>query len=551
MGWYNSLMLAPDLSPALLPLLDNSHDLVHVVAADGRFTYVNQVWRTTLGYEQTPLHQLTLWNILPPAMQETYGRLLAELPHQPIRNHLFHFITRTGQRLSLLGNITPYTAADNGRTPYSIGFFRDVTLEQQAEQNTHRYQQQLTTLSYMGQMVTSSLDLQQVLQRVLDIVTELVSAEGVAVLLRQGDELVFEAVSGPGAIGLRHTRMPASEGIAGQVVQTGRSVHMANRAASPIPPYANAEAVSGFVSQMLLAVPIVLENEVIGVLEAANSQPVPFAPDALPLLESAANWAAIALHNAMLYETQKSQYHQLRQSQAQLVQAEKMAAVGRLAASIAHEINNPIQAIQGCITLTAEELQDLAIAPDQEIYTYLEIVQTELLRVAQIVRRMRDFYIPAPDVMEPVFLPSLIEHVLKLLQRPMDERDIRSQCTWSADLPLVMGIANHLKQVFLNLALNALDAMPHGGTLSFTADYAPHTTYPPTHVQIAVTDTGEGIPAELLPNVFEPFITTKPQGSGLGLSTTYGMIQDHQGRITVQSTLGQGTTFTIELPIAQ
>ena len=423
-----------------------------------------------------------------------------------------------------------------------------------AEQPAQRYQQQLETLSRMGQLVTSSLDLSQVLQHVLDVVTELVGAEGVAVLLLEGDELVFEAVSGGGTKGLLHTRMPAQEGIAGEVVRTGKSVHMFSRATSQVPPYAGAEAVSGFLTQSMLAVPIVLEKEVIGVLEAANSHQTPFGPDGLPLLESAANWAAIALRNAMLYKTQTEQYQQLRQSQAQLVQAEKMAAVGRLAASVAHEINNPIQAIQGCITLTAEELAELNVPPEAEIYTFLEIVQTELLRVAQIVRRLRDFYRPMPDVFETLALPPLMESVLRLLQRPIADRNIVVKTAWEDELPPVGGIGHQLKQVFLNLALNAIDAMPQGGILHISADCVKIPSAGPQRTQrfirLIFRDTGVGIPADILSNLFEPFVTNKPDGSGLGLSTSYGIIQDHQGRITVASEVGQGTTFTIELPIA-
>ena len=531
---------------------DHSHDLVQAIDPHGRVCYVNLSWRKALGYTAEEAAQLTIWDVIHPSQHEHCRQQLTELwTGKTAYNLATKLLTRDGRLLIVNGNLAYYSQI--GQPSWVFGFFRDVTLVAQAMHNAQSYRHQLETLSHMGQLVTSSLNMEEVLQRVLDEVTGLVAAEGVAVLLLEGDELVFVAVSGPGTRGLLHTRMPAHKGVAGHVLQTGQSMNVTSRATSNVPLYEEVEKVSGFVTQTMLAVPIILEQGVIGVLEAAHSQPLPFTADTLPLLESASHWAAIAIHNAMLYEKEREQYQQLRQSQAQLVQAEKMAALGRLSSSVAHEINNPIQAIQGCVTLAVEELAQAAVPIPDEVETYLEIVQKELIRVAEIVRRLRDFYEPTADAAEAIQISSLIEEVLALMHRTIADSNITTHCQWAADLPIVWGNSNQLKQVFLNLVLNALDAMPHGGELHITAEYVKitlagnHRTQPAT--RIIFRDTGEGISPEILPHLFEPFVTSKMAGSGLGLSTSYGIIQDHHGQIQVESRLGQGTTFVIDLPV--
>lgn len=533
-----------------LTLLEDTHDLVQGVGPDGRFVYVNNVWVHTLGYTPQEAADLTVWEIIHPEEHSYCYALWQQLKAgQAFRAVQTRFVGRGGRVVHVQGNASPFTIPGT-ETVLTYGFFQDTTAARQAETRTQSYLNQLDSLNKLGQLVTSSLNLAEVLQRVLDKVTQLVQAEGVAVLMLEEQELVFKAISGPGTKGLLHMRMPAHEGVAGQVVRTAESIHMVSRESSAVPIYDKVEEVSGFITRSMLAVPILLDQEVIGVLEAANSHNIPFDVDALPLLESASHWAAIAIRNAMLYEKQKEQYQQLQQSQAQLVQAEKMAALGRLAASIAHEINNPIQAIQGCITLTTEELH--GAQNPQELDTYLNIVQIELLRVAEIVRRMRDFYRPASPLFEPTDMTVVLDGVFSLLRWQMAQQQINLHWSPPTAVPLIPANANQLKQVFLNLVLNAIDAMPAGGNLHVTLETVTimeGQAHPPQSIlRLTLQDSGVGMSPEVLARLFEPFVTTKEDGSGLGLSISYGIIKDHHGRIHAHSTLGQGTTFTIELP---
>lgn len=228
--------------------------------------------------------------------------------------------------------------------------------------------------------------------------------------------------------------------------------------------------------------------------------------------------------------------------QNQLVRAERLAAIGQLAASIAHEVGNPLQAIQGFLALFLEQ------CPPQTLNrNYLELAEEEIERIVQVVARLRDLYRPRADVFAPMNVNDMVEHVLLLTSKQLERCHIRVQRDLDASLPRIRGVADQLKQVLLNLVLNAIDAMRDGGLLRIQtgagAGGDPHT------VVIAITDTGVGIVPEQLPHIFDGLHTTKERGMGLGLHTSKAIVERHMGRMTVQSTVGEGTTFTIVLPV--
>ncbi len=237
---------------------------------------------------------------------------------------------------------------------------------------------------------------------------------------------------------------------------------------------------------------------------------------------------------------------------AQLLHSEKMSALGRLVASIAHEINNPIQAVLGCISLMQMEWAGQKRA--EKIERYLTVVQTETERIATIVCRMRDFYRPAQPGLEPVSVQAVVQTVLALTNKQLQHSRIEVVCEWDETLPAVEANPDELKQVFLNLILNAVDAMPDGGVLRVASTYGrlpDDDADERTAVALTFTDEGKGIPARVLPHIFEPFFTTKNSGSGLGLSISYGIVAAHGGKITVENDPPHGATFTVLLPVAQ
>jgi two-component system NtrC family sensor kinase len=244
----------------------------------------------------------------------------------------------------------------------------------------------------------------------------------------------------------------------------------------------------------------------------------------------------------------------------QLMHAEKLAALGRLSASLAHELNNPLQAIHNSVHLMLSRP-----LTEEKRQTYLSMTQDEILRLINVVQRTLDFYRPNRDGMRPVEVNEILDAVLSLTETQLHERRVQVVREGETSrLPRVFAISNHLKQVCFNLIFNAVEAMPEGGELrvrtylgeagneeaGYVAMSGSKGLDGPA-VTIEIADTGGGIPAEELPKIFEPFYTTRVKGSGLGLAVSYSIIEQHHGELAVRSTVGQGTTFRIRLPVAQ
>jgi len=228
-----------------------------------------------------------------------------------------------------------------------------------------------------------------------------------------------------------------------------------------------------------------------------------------------------------------------KQTQAHLIQTEKMAALGRLAASLAHEINNPLQALRSGLRLLVGRPLD-----EEKRQRYLEVASREVERLIAIVERMLNFYRPSAEQRERTDINALLEEILALAGKQLQHSRVTVRRQLAPRLPPVETVAGQIKQVFLNIILNALDAMPGGGELTVATGWDRDQQV----VWIAFTDNGVGIPAEDLPHIFEPFFTRKLKGTGLGLTISYGIVERHGGRITVESQAGKGSTFTVFLP---
>lgn len=224
----------------------------------------------------------------------------------------------------------------------------------------------------------------------------------------------------------------------------------------------------------------------------------------------------------------------------QISRSEQLASVGRLAAGVAHEINNPLTGI-----LTFAHMLREKPNMDEQDRQDLDLIIRETTRAAEIVRGLLDFARERPAVKQPLQINDVLRRTLRLLSNQRAFSNIVIVEDLQEDLPLVDGDPNQLQQVFLNLAMNACEAMPNGGTLLISSSGEKDK------VVVKVTDTGCGIPPEDLDRIFEPFFTTKPvgKGTGLGLSVSYGIIQQHGGNIQVESKVGFGSTFTVLLPI--
>ncbi len=258
----------------------------------------------------------------------------------------------------------------------------------------------------------------------------------------------------------------------------------------------------------------------------------------LDIMVILARQAAVAIENARLYAELRDYIQRVEDSQKALLQAEKMAAAGRLTASIAHEVNNPLQAVRNCLHLAGRE--DLAEVKRDE---YFGLAQTELERLTTTVQRMLEFYRPGKVAPRDVDLQEILDHVLGLMRAQFQKRGITVNASLPEDLPLVMAVGAQVQQVFLNLSLNAYDAMPAGGTLDIQARKKKQS------IEIVFQDNGVGISPKDQPNIFEPFISTKEGGTGLGLTVSYNIIAALGGELEFISNEQEGACFQVTLPI--
>lgn len=684
-------------------VLDLHHDTI---------VEVNAQACKVLAYTREELLSLSISTIHPNDVSRLNASFQTALADGQDQIDEFVYLTKTGEHWRAKVSSTILRIA--GRTYLLLvardiserAHIKDITKRKQAEARIERKVRELAALSHMGQSVTASLELSVVLQRVIDEVSSLVGAEGVAILLLENShQLVFAATRGISAERLHGIYMPATVGVAGEVIQTGKSV-LVRDDEDQARIFRGIENTSGQHTQSLIAAPLQLGSETIGVMEAADAQLNSFNMDDLRVLEVAANWAAIAIENARLFETMQlrlkevdalysvsrgiaasldveqvlervvaltqenfSDYHvhlflvdktsgllvlrygsaplaaklnykddrlsldagilghvattgqpiminnvdevpffkinpllpetrselavplkvgatvlgvldiqhdtldafcdddlrlvaaigdqvaiavqnatlytdlqialdQEQSMRAQLIHAGKLAAMGELMATVAHELNNPIQTIQNSLYLIEEDAE-LSGQSARD----LAVVLNETRRMADLVKRLRAVYRGGlAKHMQATRLDELLVEVHQLMRQHFEKAHVSLVLELVEDMPELQVDADQIKQVFLNLCLNAVDAMPQGGELKISSTFVIGWS------KIIVTDTGHGMTPEQLKNVFEPFFTTKETGIGLGLAISYDIVRQHGGHMTVESQRGKGTQFIVSLP---
>jgi signal transduction histidine kinase/DNA-binding response OmpR family regulator len=287
----------------------------------------------------------------------------------------------------------------------------------------------------------------------------------------------------------------------------------------------------------VILVPILRPNIRMVLYAARDLNEPPLRESDLELFQILARQASAALENARLYAEQLDYVRKVEESQKALLQAEKMAAAGRLSASIAHEVNNPLQAVQNCMHLAGRE--DL---PAEKRREYFDLARTELERLILTVRRMLDFYRPGATSLETVDLAEMLQYILNLMSKQLSESKVKVIVDFLGTIPTIQAVGSQMQQVFINLILNAMDAMPDGGILNIK------TRPVRDGVEITFQDQGKGIPEEKQANIFEPFFSTKDGGTGLGLTVSYNIITAHGGTLELITDYEPGACFCIFLP---
>ncbi|MBI2207021.1 MAG: GAF domain-containing protein [Candidatus Rokubacteria bacterium] len=297
-----------------------------------------------------------------------------------------------------------------------------------------------------------------------------------------------------------------------------------------------------------LLVPVFLEEALSAVLVIGEriSGEV-FDADEIELLETLASETTIAVRNARHHGDLRAQVEELHRTQDQLTQAAKLAAIGELAAGVAHEINNPLSVILGMSGLLVRDA-----APSSVAKRRLETIVAEANRAGKIARDLLDFARRRAPERRPLAARDVLDRAFTLVESRLGRGRIEVRKLYDPDLPVVVADRDQLTQVFVNLvgnAIDALDATQTGGTV--VAETSVRTTDGSCAIVVTVGDTGAGIPPEVMPRVFEPFYTTKPEGkgTGLGLSVSLGIIHAHGGTMEVESELGKGTRVSVLLPV--
>ncbi len=268
----------------------------------------------------------------------------------------------------------------------------------------------------------------------------------------------------------------------------------------------------------------------------------PFTEADLEMFVILARQATVALENARLYSELKDYVRQVEESQRALIQAEKMAAVGRLMASLAHEINNPLQAVRNCLHLAARR----NIETEQRLH-YIQMTDSELDRLVNTVRRMLDFYRAGRIEKEDVQIKGLVEKVLALLDGQIQTQRIKVYTSYTGTPASLSIVPDQIQQVFFNLLINAMDALEDARD---EKEIWIDVIYEDNQVRICIEDSGPGISDWLREHIFEPFVSTKKNGTGLGLAVSYGIIERHKGILSIHPPRHkQGACFEIVLPI--
>ena len=407
----------------------------------------------------------------------------------------------------------------------------------------NRMTESVQALIETSRELSSALDQDVVLRSIAAYALNLVKADLAFIAPLDADtrEARVRVVLGARSDRLQNLLVTPSRGIGGRVLTTGEPYATANYLKDPLtvhdPVYDRAVAEEGIVAA--LGVPITVKGHTVGLLWVANRSAKTFSPEDADALRRMANQAAIALENARLYEDVRRSHQELLATQEELVQKTRMAAIGEIAAVVAHETRNPLGALSNCVQLLRMNPQ--ITGEDKEL---LEIMQTETQRLNEIVSDFLAFGRPRPPYFDQVDLHELLDEMLALLQH--DDRCAPSIAVvrqLDPALPKVRADRDQVRQVFWNLLLNAVQVMGAEGTLRIETRRAGR------RVEILVRDSGPGIPAAVLPRIFEPFYTTKADGIGLGLPIVRRIVEEHGGRIAVDSQEGVGTCFVVSLPL--
>lgn len=531
-------------------IFERSRDALILTDSNGKIMEINRAGVEILGYRnKEDLLDLTSVKELFKDPEEFYQfqkqafgegvvtefevRLVGE------KSRSFDALITSNVILDLIGRIIGY-----------VIIIRDITKRKKAQQQIEMRNTRLAILNAISMTISNSLDLNEVLNSTIDKIRELLESDSVRIYLLDGKRNVLNLAAHKGLSSefiskshIRHREVGA--GSLGQAVLACETKVVDNIEASE-DHYADLMVKEGLHSTAYI--PLVSKGQPLGVMVVSSYSGFKFSANYVDFLTAIGNQIGVAVDNANLYENLKRAYQKLKEAQEQVIRTEKLASLGKLAATVAHEINNPLAAVLTYTRLMMKLMSRGRFTQErlEDIVRYLTIMESETARCGEIVKNLLAFSRQPKITVETSSIEELIEKTLVLISHDLEMKNIQLVKEIEPDLPKIKCSSRHIQQALLNLLSNASEAMPEGGTLTVTAKRSKSDGF----VEAIISDTGCGISEEDLKNIFEPFFTTKEEGRGvgLGLSVVHGIITRHNGSIEIESKPDEGSTFKVRLP---
>ncbi|HEX4151795.1 MAG TPA: CHASE3 domain-containing protein [Steroidobacteraceae bacterium] len=542
-------------------IIEFSDDAIVSKDLNGIITSWNPGAEKLFGYSAAEVLGKPMMLLIPPERSSEEPAILARIARGEITDHFeTERIGKDGRKIDVSVTISPIRDSEGIITGASK-IARDITDRKLAEEKLQAQLARLNLLHQVTRAIGERQDIQSIFQVVIRTLEQHLPVDFCCICLYEPADNVLTVTS----VGVRSqtlamqlamtqdSRVEIDQNGLSQCVR-GRLIYEPDIAqvAFPFP-----QRLAGGGLRSMVAAPLLVESKVFGVLIAARQQSRSFSSGECEFLRQSSEHVALAAHQAQLYGALQQAYDDLRQTQKAVMQQERLLALGQMASGIAHDINNAISPV----ALYTESL--LEKEPDLSPRTrgYLETIQRAIDDVARTVSRMREFYRQREPQLSllPVDMNSLVRQVVELTRArwsDMAQRrgiSIEMRTELGADLPMIMGADNEIREALTNLIFNAVDAMPAGGPLilrTSVARAAASDSGTPQFMQLEVVDAGIGMDEDTRRRCLEPFFTTKGErGTGLGLAMVYGTMQRHSADIDIESELGKGATVRLRFPI--
>ncbi len=406
------------------------------------------------------------------------------------------------------------------------------------------YYRELSALLQFSALINSSLKIESVLDNAMKCAEEFINAEASTIyeIDEETKELFIRLARGEKKDTIKKIRVKVGDGIAGRVVQTGNSMVINDISKESL--FSDKyDRLTGFKTRSLICVPLVIRGNAIGALQVLNKKTQEsFSHADLDILTSLSHQIAIAMDNATLYQRLEEKFEltarELQRTQERLIRSERLAAMGHLVDGVAHEIRNPIMVIGGFARRIREHMED-----NDSLEKYADIILAESERLEMLVEKVGLLTEIQSASLEPGHIEGVVNEIVKTFLPSAETHGIQINVNMGKNLPMIEMDERQMIMAISNIFENAIEAINENGKISLNIKQIEN------QLLIDIKDTGPGIKEENISSLYDPFVTSKSRGVGLGLTMTYQIVTNHKGEIKIKSRQGEGATVSISLPI--